>query len=122
MCEIMAVLKRPNGYYGTGVRTFLRTFLLAQRLGRLDTSLTYHRAWEAGLEGTRGSPSATLTFLYENHCESTGYYPISQPLRSLESNQPGRVKAANFALNRTKMTTVGVDWPDAPLSRSEFEP
>lgn len=98
-------------------------FVTCTTLGQaLDTALTYHRTWEAGLEGTRGSPPSTLTFFYENHCKSTGYYPISQPLRSLESNQPGRVKAANFALNRTKMTTVGVDWPDAPLSRSEFEP
>lgn len=88
LCEIMAGLKGPNGYYGTG----LRPFLVAQRLGRLDTALTYHRTWEAGLEGTRGSPPSTLTFLYENHCESTGYYPISQPLRSLESNQPGASK------------------------------
>ena len=86
MCEIMAGLKGPNGYYGTGVRTFL----LVQRLGRLDTALTYHQNLGGRVGGDARVSSSTLTFFYENHCESTGYYPISQPLRSLESNQPGR--------------------------------
>src|SRR3974390_3604842 len=44
----------------------------------------------------------------------------TKSVRTLESNQHRRAKAAKVGSNHTKMASAGVDWPDAPHSRLEL--
>jgi len=85
--------------------------------GQSDTPFTYHRTWEKGWRGTRGSPLPALKFLLRGSEAALQAQPGTLASKTLESNHPPRVIQYQVVFYRNKMASEGVDWPRTLLER-----
>ena len=100
-----------------GTRAYVLS-LLARLFNRRNTRLTYHRTWEKGRMGTRGSPLPALSFL----AAETAFLPPAQARtptsKTLKSNHCKALVLAKSPRSRNKMTSANSTGRDTDWSRA----